>query len=80
MESQGGHAVFQCLKGSRVAATKLLGDKCQESSTEVSQGYPIWQKTSLPEGTPISEMCKQSQNDMYLGGCERISVLRGRLH
>lgn len=63
--------VFQCSKVSSVAAIRLMGGKFQGSSTEISQGCPIMQQTSLPDGTPISGMHKQSQSDMCLGGSGR---------
>lgn len=70
-------AVFQCSKGSSVAAIRLMGQKFQESSTEVRESCPIMQRTSLREGAPISGKCQWSQSD---GGCERICALRGRWH
>lgn len=70
-------ALFQCLKGGSVTAIRRMGEKFQESSTEVSEGCPIMQRTSLREGTPTGGKCQRSQSDR---GRERISALRGRLH
>lgn len=40
------------LKGSSVAATRLMGGKFQESSTEESQGSLRAKQTLLPAGAP----------------------------
>ena len=75
--------VFQCLKGSRVATTGLVGGKFQESPTKEGQGRSRLSNNiqpSLRQETPITGIRKLSQGDSVWKAGRGISAPRGRLH